>query len=251
MTGPLGTGGPVKGARIAEGKAKILYRTDMEGQVLMEFTDQATALDGGKTGFIGGKGQVNAEVSAHLFSMLTERGIPNHFIQQMDASTLLVREIDIIPVEVVVRNIVAGSLARRLGVEEGQRLARPVLEFYLKDDSLNDPLINTYHALALELAASSELGFIEEEAWRVNSVLGDFLLDCGLVLVDFKLEFGRTGSQVILGDEISPDTCRLWDKDSGSRLDKDLFRRDLGGAEAAYQEVLERVRRGRGLDVQS
>ncbi len=249
MAGEREFGEPERGEQVSQGKAKIIYRADGDGQLLMEFTDQATALDGGKVGSFAKKGQINAEVSAHLFQMLSERGIPNHFLEQVDERTLLVRKLEIIPVEVVVRNVVAGSLSKRLGIEEGAEMARPILEMYLKDDELNDPMINRYHALALGLATSSELSFVEEEAWRVNSVLSDFLSGCDLLLVDFKLEFGRLGDQILLGDEVSADTCRLWDRQSGDRLDKDLFRRDLGGETDAYVEVLRRIRKRRGLDV--
>ncbi len=240
---------PLVGDRVQTGRTKILYNTGSPDQCLLEFTDAATALNGNKVGSIANKGRVNAEASAHLFQVLAERGIPNHFIRQVGESALLVRRLAIIPMEVVVRNVAAGSLVRRLGIEEGAALQRPVLEFYLDDGSLEEPLINRYHALALDLASASEMVFMEEEAWRINSVLKDFLALCGLTLVDLKLEFGRYDGRILLGDEISPDTCRLWDVDTGHRLDKDLFRRHLGGEPEAYLEVLNRIRKGRGLDV--
>lgn len=239
-----------RGEKLHSGKAKVVYATSSPGQCLIDFTDTATALDGDKVGSITSKGELNAEITAHLFQVLAERGIPNHLIRQVGPTTLLVTHLDIIPVEVVVRNIAAGSMSRRLGMQEGTILRRPVLEFYLKDDALKDPLINRYHALAMNLATSSDLSFMEEEAWRINAVLKEFLAPCGLDLVDFKLEFGRAGDRILLGDEISPDTCRLWDSRTGSRLDKDLFRRDLGGEHQAYTEVLNRIRKGRGSNVQ-
>ncbi len=241
--------GPERQEQLHAGKAKVVYRTDQPGRLLVDFTDAATAFDGGKVGSIVDKGQLNAEISAHLFQVLDQNGVPSHFISQVGPSTLLVVELDIIPVEVVIRNIAAGSISRRLGIEEGTVLDRPVLELYLKDDSLGDPLINHYHSLAMGLATAEELVFMEEEAWRVNAALREFFQLCGLVLVDFKLEFGRTADGVLLGDEISPDTCRLWDRDTGQRLDKDLFRRDEGGEHQAYVEVLRRIKRGRELDV--
>ncbi|GEA14018.1 phosphoribosylaminoimidazole-succinocarboxamide synthase [Moorella sp. E308F] len=234
---------PAKGELLYEGKAKRVYRTGDPDQYLVEFKDDATAFDGLKKGTIARKGEINARLSALFFQMLSRRGIPTHFIEQTGPRELLVRAVDIIPVEVVARNIAAGSLAKRLGLAEGTPLKRPVLEFYYKSDELHDPMINNYHIAALELATASQIEEMESCAWKVNELLTEFLQPADLVLVDFKLEFGLFHGQVLLADEISPDTCRFWDGTSGEKLDKDRFRRDLGGVEDAYEEVLSRVER--------
>ncbi|AKX94882.1 phosphoribosylaminoimidazolesuccinocarboxamide synthase [Neomoorella thermoacetica] len=234
---------PVKGELLYEGKAKRVYRTDDPDHYLVEFKDEATAFDGLKKGTIARKGEINTRLSALFFQMLAGRGIPTHFIEQTGPREMLVRAVDIIPVEVVARNIAAGSLAKRLGLAEGEPLKRPVLEFYYKSDELHDPMINNYHIAALELAAGDQVEAMEGYAWKVNELLTEFLKPANLVLVDFKLEFGLHHGQVLLADEISPDTCRFWDSTSGEKLDKDRFRRDLGGVEDAYEEVLRRVER--------
>lgn len=229
------------GRELYRGKAKVVYETSDPGLVLMRFTDQATAFDGAKKGFIRDKGEVNAKVSAALFEQLGEEGIPTHFVRMYDDASMVVRRLEIIKVEVVVRNIAAGSISKRLGFAEGIPFAEPILELYYKNDELHDPLINEWHVRALGLAEDRELKFMESTAFRVNDVLRRFFERHELLLVDFKLEFGRHDGKVLLGDEISPDTCRLWDVSTGEKLDKDRFRRDLGNVEAAYLEVLRRV----------
>lgn len=209
---------------------------------VVEYKDDATAFDGKKRGQIGGKGRINNLLSAMFFELLEREGIPTHYVRTLSDREMLVRKLDIIMVEIVVRNVAAGSLAKRLGLDEGTLLERTVLEHYYKSDELGDPLINRYHIRTLGLATDAEMDLIEEMALRVNDILGRALVQCGLRLIDFKLEFGRTASgDILLGDEISPDTCRFWDIHSGEKLDKDRFRRDLGGVEEAYEEVLRRV----------
>ncbi len=228
--------------KMYEGKAKIVYELlDQPDRVLIQYKDDATAFDGTKRGQIQGKGQVNNQVSAIAFELLESQGISTHFLHVASDTEMVCKRVTIIPVEVVVRNIVAGSLAKRLGIQEGLELDEPVLEFYYKSDELHDPMVNTYHIRAMKLASDEEMSTIENMALRVNQVLQPFLLDKGLLLVDFKLEFGRYGGTVILADEISPDTCRFWDTKTRQKLDKDRFRRDLGGVEEAYQEVLRRL----------
>jgi len=224
-----------------EGKAKKVYRTEGPGIYLVEYKDDATAFNGAKKGTIAGKGVVNNRLSAHFFSLLEEKGISTHFVELLSDREMAVKALQIFKVEVVVRNIVAGSLAKRLGLEEGLQLPRPVLEFYYKEDALNDPMINEYHVYALELATPEQMEYISKTALKVNEILIDYLKDKGIVLVDFKLEFGTHGGEILLGDEISPDTCRFWDAQSKEKLDKDRFRRDLGGVEEAYQEVYRRL----------
>lgn len=232
----------IKGEKLYEGKAKALYRTPVDGVMLMEFKDDATAFDGKKKGTIVEKGYFNAQISAILLRYLEECGIQTHFIDQMAERYHLVSELDMLSVEVVMRNIAAGSLARRLGFEEGQVMAYPILEFYYKDDALSDPWLNASHIKAMDLATDDEVLCLEEKGRQVNEYLQRFLQPRGLQLVDFKLEFGRDSEGVlILGDEITPDTCRFWDVGSGDKLDKDRFRQDLGDVEDAYKEVLRRV----------
>ncbi|MEW6547027.1 MAG: phosphoribosylaminoimidazolesuccinocarboxamide synthase [Bacillota bacterium] len=227
---------------IYRGKAKVVWATDDPERVVMEFTDAATAFDGAKRGVIGGKGRFNATMSTILFRYLEQEGIATHFIDQVSDNELLCRRLEIVPLEVVVRNRAAGGISRRLGIEEGTPLARPVLEFSYKSDALGDPMVNEDHALALGLATPRELEELREMALATNALLRRFLGARGLELVDFKLEFGRdTAGRLVLGDEISPDTCRLWDVGTGEKLDKDRFRRDLGRVEEAYEEVLRRV----------
>lgn len=228
-----------------EGKAKQVFATDDRDVVRIHFKDEATALDGKKRGTIEGKGAVNARVSAVLFEYLAGRGVATHYLGRAGDRDLLARRVTIIPLEVVVRNVAAGSLAKRLGWEEGRPVAPPIVELYLKDDALGDPLINHYHVRALAVATDGERQRLEETALAVNGLLGPFLLRKGLRLIDFKLEFGRdAGGDILLADELSPDTCRLWDSDSGYRMDKDRFRRDLGGVADAYQAVLRRLEGG-------
>lgn len=224
-----------------EGKAKKVYRTEKPEIYLVEYKDDATAFNGAKKGTIAGKGVVNNQLSAHFFSLLEKKGISTHFVELLSEREMAVKALKIFKVEVVVRNIVAGSLAKRLGLDEGLQLPRPVLEFYYKEDELNDPMINEYHIYALELATPEQIGYISKTALKVNDILVEYLKNNGIVLVDFKLEFGTHGDKILLGDEISPDTCRFWDAESSEKLDKDRFRRDLGGVEDAYQEVYRRL----------
>jgi len=230
-----------RGSRLYEGKSKIVYEADRDGLAIVEFKDDATAFDGKKKGTIRGKGECNARITARIFELLEREGVATHYEETLDRCSLLVKRLDMIKIEVVPRNVVAGSLAKRLGLEEGSPLERPVVELYYKRDDLGDPMINRHHVAALELASPSEVDLMEETALKVNEIVGGFLRDRGIVLVDFKLEFGRCGDELILGDEITPDSCRLWDARTGHRLDKDRFRRDLGGVEDAYREVLGRI----------
>lgn len=227
-----------------EGKAKKVYETDNPDVVVIEYKDDATAFDGTKRGIINNKGVVNNLVSNHFFKILESNEIPTHFIEQIDERKTAVKRVQIIPVEVIVRNIAAGSLSKRLGLEEGAILKRPILEFCYKNDALHDPQVNQYHILALELATEEEIRKIEEYSFKINDVLRNYLKQVNIDLVDFKLEFGRYKGEVILADEISPDTCRFWDTTTKEKLDKDRFRRDLGNVEEAYIEILRRL----GLD---
>lgn len=228
-------------AQIYEGKAKILYETDDPDLLIQYFKDDATAFNAAKRGTIVGKGVMNNRISATLLAHVAEHGVPTHFVKVISDREMLVKRLQIIRIEVVVRNIVAGSLAKRLGLPEGQALAEPVLEFFYKDDALGDPMINDYHIRMLRLANGPEMEAIVDGAFRVNEILTEFFDKRGILLVDFKLEFGRYRGEVLLGDEITPDGCRLWDKATQEKLDKDRFRRDLGRVEEAYAEVLRRV----------
>ncbi|SHF33053.1 phosphoribosylaminoimidazole-succinocarboxamide synthase [Desulfofundulus australicus DSM 11792] len=230
-----------KGELLYEGKAKKVYRTDDPGVYLVEYKDDATAFNGLKKGVISGKGELNNKISAHFFRLLEGKGIATHFVKQVGEREMLVRALEIIPVEVVVRNIAAGSLARRLGMDEGTALPRPVVEYYYKSDELGDPMINDDHIAVLNLATGEEMSAIKKVALSVNEILRSYLTPRNLELVDFKLEFGRHEGKILLGDEISPDTCRFWDTRTKEKLDKDRFRRDLGGVEEAYQEVWRRL----------
>ena len=226
-----------KGKMIHEGKAKQLFLTDNPDEVLVWFKDDATAFDGGKKGTIQSKGILNNSISSFFFELLQSRGISTHFVKKLDERGMIVKRLSIIPIEIVVRNISAGSLAKRFGWEEGRRLTKPVVELYYKDDALGDPLINRSHAAALDIAAPTQLDVIEDTACKVNLILERFLATKNLLLVDFKLEFGTHKGQIMLGDEISPDTCRFWDAITNEKLDKDRFRRDLGNVEEAYREI--------------
>ncbi len=225
-----------------EGKAKRVYATPDPARFIVEYKDDATAFNAQKRGTILDKGVVNNHITAHLYPMLEQAGVPTHFIERLSEREQLVRAVEIIPVEVVVRNVAAGSFAKKLAIAEGTLLARPIVEYYYKSDVLGDPLINTDTAVSLGWATEAELARVRELALKVNSVLTPFFLARQIRLVDFKLEFGKTeGGEIVLADEISPDTCRFWDAESGEKLDKDRFRRDLGGVEDAYQEMLRRV----------
>lgn len=227
--------------QIYEGKAKKLYETDDADLLIQEFKDDATAFDATKRGTIMNKGVVNNKLSERLFGLLSKAGVPTHFVKRLNDRDMLVKKVRIVPVEVTIRNIVAGGMAKLLGLEEGIVLKQPVLEYHYKEDKLHDPLINDYHILALDIATKKELDAIAGYSFKVNDILRKFFDSKNLTLVDFKLEFGRFKGKIILADEISPDTCRLWDKRTKEKLDKDRFRRDLGNVEEAYQEVLRRV----------
>lgn len=230
-----------KGERLYEGKAKILYLTEDPGLVIQEFKDDATAFNAQKRGQIAGKGRCNNEISAIIFGHLEANGVATHFIRHLSDREMLVKKVEIIPIEVTVRNVAAGGITKRLGISEGTPFPEPVVEYHLKDDALGDPLIIEDHIRVLDLAPPSDVEFLRSTALDVNRILIAFFLERGLRLIDFKLEFGRDGEQILLADEISPDTCRLWDTESGERLDKDRFRRDLGKIEEAYLEVLRRA----------
>ncbi len=229
-----------------EGKAKIIYATEDPGLLVMKYKDEATALDGAKKGTIANKGLVNNRVSCLLFKLLEQHGVATHLVKQLDERSVLVKRMQMIPLEVVVRNMMAGSLAKKLGQEEGQVMAMPVLELYYKNDELHDPMINGYHARALGWATQEQLAVMEQKAGQINQILQPFFDSIGIILVDFKLEFGLAEGEILLGDEISPDSCRLWDKESMAKLDKDRFRRDLGQEAEAYQEVCQRVENALG-----
>ncbi|WP_371368040.1 Phosphoribosylaminoimidazole-succinocarboxamide synthase [Sporomusa rhizae] len=224
-----------------EGKAKQVFATDNPDELMVYFKDDATAFNGEKRGTIGNKGVLNNKISTFFFNLLGEKGIPHHLVKVVSDREMLVKKLAIIPVEVVVRNIAAGSLAKRIGWEEGRKLPSTVVELYYKDDALNDPLINDYHIKAMGLATPEQVETMEKYALKINEILSAFLKDKKLELIDFKLEFGIHKGEVLLGDEISPDTCRFWDSETGQKLDKDRFRRDLGNVEEAYQEVLRRI----------
>ena len=230
-----------QGEKLYEGKAKILYSTDDPNQVIQYFKDDATAFNAQKRGTIIDKGVCNNKIASRLFQLLEASGIPTHFVKQLSDREMLVKRLQIIPLEVTMRNIVAGGMAKSLGLEEGLVLKPPVFEWHYKSDPLGDPLINDDHILALGAATPEELQTIRTWSARVNAVLTDYFAARGIDLVDFKLEFGRYQGAILLGDEISPDTCRFWEKGTKRKLDKDRFRRDLGDVEAAYQEMLRRV----------
>jgi phosphoribosylaminoimidazole-succinocarboxamide synthase len=231
--------------KLYEGKAKKVYRTSESGKYIIEYKDDATAFNGLKKGTIVDKGVVNNTMSAYLFEVIEARGIPTHFISKMDDRNMLVKSVEIVPIEVLVRSTAAGSLSKRLGIEEGTALPVTVLEFCYKNDELGDPMINEYHIEAMGLATPGEVDKIKEMALRINDILKERFKKAGIKLVDFKLEFGRHNGELILADEISPDTCRLWDTHTDEKLDKDRFRRDLGRVEESYHQVLERLLGGK------
>jgi phosphoribosylaminoimidazole-succinocarboxamide synthase len=224
-----------------EGKAKRVFATDDEGILLHRYKDDATAFNAKKRGSWEGKGKTNATMSAALFEYLETQGVPTHFVEQVDDESITTKKLEMLPVEVIVRNIAAGSLARLLGFEEGRKLKAPIVELCYKDDDLDDPMLNWYHFRELGVA-DEDLAFCEELGLRVNEILVPFFDEKGVILVDFKIEIGRDeNGNLMLADEISPDTCRFWDKETGEKLDKDRFRRDMGGVEEAYAEMLRRV----------
>jgi len=227
-----------------EGKAKQVFATDDKALAVIHYKDDATAFNGLKKGTIVGKGVVNNLVSNHLFKMLEAHGIKTHLVEQLNDRDSLVRRVEIVPLEVIVRNIAAGSLAKRLGLDEGTKLHSTVLEFCYKNDDLGDPMVNESHIYAMQLATREEVETISSMALTINDLLTAYLKDLGIELIDFKLEFGRCDGGIVLADEISPDTCRFWDSKTGEKLDKDRFRRDLGDVESAYQEILRRLMGG-------
>ena len=228
--------------QIYEGKAKKVYKTDDPELYIVDYKDDATAFNGLKKGTIAGKGIINNQMSNRLMQMIERKGVPTHFVRELSERETLVKKVSIVPLEVIVRNIAAGSFSKRYGVDEGMVFDEPVIEFSYKNDALGDPLLNTDHALALKVATRTEIDTIKTYALQVNSILKAFWAECGVTLVDFKLEFGKTSDgSIILADEISPDTCRLWDSATGEKLDKDRFRRDLGGVEEAYAEIMKRL----------
>ena len=231
-----------KTEQLYEGKAKKVYATDVPGIYIVDYKDDATAFNGEKRGTIVGKGVINNRVTNHLMKMLEREGIPTHFVEQLSDRETAVKAVKIVPLEVIVRNVAAGSLSKRLGLPEGTPMKKTVLEFSYKDDALGDPMINDYHVFAMELCTEEELDTIKRYALRINEILKEFFKTLNIDLIDFKLEFGRTeDGTIVLADEISPDTCRFWDSTTHEKLDKDRFRRDLGNVEGAYREILHRL----------
>lgn len=227
--------------QVYEGKAKKVFKTDDPEKFIVDYKDDATAGNGAKKGTIHDKGIINNRVTNHLMKLLEKQGVPTHLVEEISDRETIVKKVSIIPLEVIVRNIAAGSLSKRLGLPEGTKLNKTVLEYCYKDDALGDPMINDYHIFAMELATKEELDKIAGISFKVNKKLSDYLKDLNIELIDFKLEFGRAKGEVILADEISPDTCRFWDTNTQEKLDKDRFRRDLGDVEGAYREVLNRL----------
>ncbi len=234
-----------KKEQLYEGKAKKVYATDDPALCIVSYKDDATAFNGLKKGTIAGKGVVNNRMTNMMMQLLEKRGVPTHFVKELSDRDTLVKKVKIVPLEVIIRNVSAGSFAKRYGVEEGIPFDEPTIEFSYKNDELGDPLLNTYHALALKLATKEEITLIETYAFRVNEVLKEYFLALGVKLIDFKLEFGKLpDGTIVLADEISPDTCRFWDAKTDEKLDKDRFRRDMGGVEDAYREIFKRVTAG-------
>lgn len=231
-----------KTVQLYEGKAKKVFATDDENLCIVSYKDDATAFNGLKKGTIMGKGAINNRVTNHLMKLLEKNGIPTHFVEELSDRETVVKKVSIVPLEVIVRNIAAGSLAKRLGLSEGVKMSRTVLEFCYKDDALGDPMVNDYHILAMGFATEDELKLISDYSLKINKILSDYLKEVNIELIDFKLEFGKTkDGAIVLADEISPDTCRFWDSKTGEKLDKDRFRRDMGGVEDAYNEILKRL----------
>ena len=231
-----------KKEKLYEGKAKIIYATDEPDKVIMEFKDSATAFDAIKKAQIQGKGVINNTLASFFFELLKEKGIPTHYIKKLSDREMLTYRVEIIPVEVVVRNIAAGSIVKRLGIPEKNPFNPPLVEFYLKNDELHDPIICEQHIYAMKLAKPEEVQKMKELALKINDILKEFMDKHGIILVDFKLEFGRKDGGIVLADEISPDTCRLWDKETGEKLDKDRFRFDLGDLMEGYEKVLKKLK---------
>jgi len=230
-----------KREKLYEGKAKILWSTDDPNFLIQEFKDSLTAFDGGKKSSLSGKGSINCEISSALYSMLEGKGVATHFIKKISPNEQVVKHLKMIPLEVIVRNFVAGSLRKRTGLPEGKEIERPLVEFYLKSDELHDPLLAFDHIFLLGFLSMAEYNYLRRAALEINDILGEFFVGCGIKLVDFKLEFGWFESNILLGDEVTPDTCRLWDAKTGRKLDKDVFRFDLGDVEGVYKEVMQRI----------
>ena len=224
-----------------EGKAKKVYTTENPDVLIVDYKDDATAFNGVKKGTIVGKGVVNNRMTNHIFKMLEEKGIPTHFIEELSDRETAVKKVEIVPLEVIVRNVAAGSFSKKLGIEEGFRLLSPTLEFSYKNDELGDPMINDYYAVAIGAATREEIDKITELVFKINEILVDYFKSIKVDLIDFKVEFGRYKGQIILADEFSPDTCRFWDSETHEKLDKDRFRRDLGHVEEAYEEIYRRI----------
>ncbi len=234
-----------KTVQLYEGKAKKVYATANENLCVVSYKDDATAFNGAKKGTIVGKGVVNNRMTNMMMQLLEKHGVPTHFVEELSDRETVVKKVSIVPLEVIIRNVSAGSFAKRYGVEEGIVFEQPTIEFSYKCDALDDPLINDYHALALKLATAEEIETIKKYAFKVNEVLKEYFLKLGVRLIDFKLEFGKlSDGSIVLADEISPDTCRFWDAETGEKLDKDRFRRDMGGVEDAYREIFKRVTTG-------
>ena len=228
--------------QVYEGKAKKVFKTDDENLFIVDYKDDATAFNGLKKGTIAGKGAINNRMTNSMMQLLEQHGIPTHFVKELSERETLVKRVKIVPIEVIVRNVAAGSLAKRLGLAEGTRLKSTVLEYCYKNDDLGDPMINEYHVYAMGLATKEELEKIAAYSFKINEIMTEFFHEIGVDLIDFKLEFGKDSTgRVLLADEISPDTCRFWDVKTGEKLDKDRFRRDLGGVEEAYQEMMKRL----------
>ena len=231
----------IKGEQLYEGKAKKVFATNDPDLVIVDYKDDATAFNGEKKGTIAGKGVINNKMTNYMFKLLEKEGVPTHLVEEISDRETIVKKVEIVQLEVIIRNVAAGSFSKRMGVEEGTKLLTPILEFSYKNDDLGDPYINDYYALALGIATKEELDKIAEYAFKVNEFMVKFFKNINIDLIDFKIEFGRFHGQILLADEISPDTCRFWDSTTHEKLDKDRFRRDLGGVEEAYQEMIKRV----------
>ena len=232
----------VKKEQLYEGKAKKVYATNDPNLVIVDYKDDATAFNGEKKGTIAGKGVINNKMTNYMFKMLEKEGVPTHLVEEISDRETIVKKVSIVPLEVIIRNVAAGSFSKRMGVEEGKQLLCPILEYSYKNDDLGDPFINDYYALALGIATKEELDTIAKYAFKVNEFMVKFFKGLNIDLIDFKIEFGKTSDgTIILADEISPDTCRFWDSTTHEKLDKDRFRRDMGGVEEAYQEIMKRL----------
>ncbi len=230
-----------KAEQLYEGKAKKVYATSDPDLVIVDYKDDATAFNGEKKGTISGKGVINNRMTNFMFKLLEKEGVPTHYVEELSERETLVKKVEIVPLEVIVRNVAAGSFSKKLGIEEGRKLSCPTLEFSYKNDDLGDPFINDYYALALDLATKYEIDTIAKYAFKVNEFMLKFFKDINVDLIDFKIEFGRFHGEILLADEISPDTCRFWDSTTHEKLDKDRFRRDMGGVEDAYNEMMHRI----------